>query len=326
MVLQLVCQVVSVLWLAVHHFAEHRRQNFGKHTKNIRFKENYGREPGAHRRAINHSKAFLGLQLEEAVLDARNLKCLGGINLSAIRSHGHGIRAAGDKSRDVGERDEIARSGDGAPERQARCHVGIEQRGDGLEDLEADAGVALEQGVDADKHRRARGGSGQHMAVAAGAERTGVKEPDELPLQSAALLGPPMGGGAEAGGDAVAVGAVGHAGHDPVAALLDAAAGGLVELHPGPVGGGHRRDLGDGQACALHNHHRPAVLLHHPLHGVQMAPRQRLRGFPPVERVSTPRLGHAQTVVAVGRHWFDQQWILKSRWSRFVGEKSSSRD
>uniref|UniRef100_A0A8R7TFV5 Uncharacterized protein n=1 Tax=Triticum urartu TaxID=4572 RepID=A0A8R7TFV5_TRIUA len=206
------------------------------------------------------------------MLDARNLKCFSGINLGAIGSHSHGIWAAGDKSRDVGERDEIAGSGDGAPERQARCNVGVEQCGDGLENLEADAGVPLEQGVDADKHRRARGGRWQHVTIAAGAERPGVKEPDELPLQSTALLGPPMGGGAEAGGDAIAVGAVRHAGHDPFAALLDAAAGGLVELHPGTVGRGHRRDLGDGQAGALHNHHRPAVLLHHPLDGVQMAP------------------------------------------------------
>ena len=70
----------------------------------------------------------------------------------------------------------VARRGDGAPEREARRDVGVEQRGDRLEDLEADAGVALEQGVDADEHGGARGGRRQPVAVVAGAERAGVEE------------------------------------------------------------------------------------------------------------------------------------------------------
>jgi hypothetical protein len=40
---------------------------------------------------------------------------------------------------------------------------------------------------------------------------------------------------AEAGGDAVTVGAVHHAVHDPVAAGLDALACGVIQLHPGLV-------------------------------------------------------------------------------------------
>jgi hypothetical protein len=102
------------------------------------------------------------------------------------------------------------------------------------------------------------------VAVRAGAEGTGVEEPDELPLESVALLGPPVRRGAEAGGDAVAVGAVHHAVHDPVAACLDPATGELVQLDPGLANaGGHDDHLRDAKAGALDLHQGLAVLGHH---------------------------------------------------------------
>uniref|UniRef100_A0A452XNK7 Uncharacterized protein n=1 Tax=Aegilops tauschii subsp. strangulata TaxID=200361 RepID=A0A452XNK7_AEGTS len=117
---------------------------------------------------------------------------------------------------------------------------------------------------------------------------------------SATLLGPPVGCGAEACGDTVAVGAVCHAVHDPVTALLDPASGRLVELHPGLTTGGHSGDHGNGQASTLHGHHWPTVLLDHLLHRVQMAPGQLLRCLAPVQRVGPRRLRHAQAVAVAG--------------------------
>ncbi|WVZ74538.1 hypothetical protein U9M48_022708 [Paspalum notatum var. saurae] len=293
-VLQLVGQVVGVLGLAVHDLAEHGGQHLGKDGKNVGLEEHRGGKAGAHGRAVHHGKPFLGLQLEEAALDAGDLERLSGVHLGAVRGHRHGVLAPGDEAGNVGERDEVAGRGDRATERQARRDVGVEQLDDGLEDLKADAGVALEECVDADEHGRARRLGGEDVAVGAGAEGAGVEEPDELPLERAALLGPPVRGGAEAGGDAVAVGAVHHAVHDPVAAGLDTAAGGLVQLDAGLAGaGGHGGHLGDPEAGALDLHQGLAVLGHHPLHLVEVAAHQLLRSLPPVKRVGA-RCRHAQ--------------------------------
>ncbi|PWS22782.1 hypothetical protein DKP78_16585, partial [Enterococcus faecium] len=77
-----------------------------------------------------------------------------------------------------------------------------------------------------------------------------------------------------------------HAVHDPVAAGLDAAAGGLVELHPGVAGaGGHGGHLRDRQAGALDLDQRLAELRHHALHLVEVAAGHLGRRRAPVERV-----------------------------------------
>jgi hypothetical protein len=175
-VLQLVGEVVGVLWLAVHDLAEHRRHDLGEDGENVRLKEHGRSETRAHGRSVHHGEPFLGLQLEEPVLDAGDLERLGRVHLPAVGGHRGGVLAAGDEAGDVGQRDQVAGRGDGAAERQARRDVGVEQPGDGLEDLEADAGVALEQGVDAHEHGRAGGLRRQHVAVIAGAERAGVQE------------------------------------------------------------------------------------------------------------------------------------------------------
>jgi hypothetical protein len=61
-----------------------------------------------------------------------------------------------------------------------------------------------------------------------------------------------------------AVGAVHHAVHDPVAACLDPATGGLVQLDPGLASaGGHGGHLRDAEAGALDLHQGLAVLGHH---------------------------------------------------------------
>jgi hypothetical protein len=136
-----------------------------------------------------------------------------------------------------------------------------------------------------------------------------------------------VGRGAEAGGDAVAVGAVHHAVHDPVAAGLDAAARGLVELHPSLAGGSHGGDLGDRQAGALDLHQRPAVLLHHTLHGFQVAPGEVLRRLAPVQRVGTRHI-HAEAVAGVSvlaLHWNVQAmmrlWEMWLRLERGSGDR-----
>jgi hypothetical protein len=175
-VLQLVREVVGELRLARHDLAEHRGDDLGQDGEHVGLEEHGGRKARAHGRAVDHGETFLGLQLEEAMLDARDLERLRGAHLPAIGVHRHGVLAARDEAGDVGERDEVARRGDGAPERQARRDVGVEQLGDGLEDLEADAGVALEEGVDAHEHRRAGGLRRQHVAVGARAERAGIEE------------------------------------------------------------------------------------------------------------------------------------------------------
>ncbi|PUZ40681.1 hypothetical protein GQ55_9G443700 [Panicum hallii var. hallii] len=303
--LELVREVVGVLGLAVHDLAEHGGQDLGEDGEDVRLKEHRGGESGADGRAVHHGKPFLGLQLEEAALDAGDPERLRGVHLAAVRGHRDGVGAAGDEAGDVGERDEVAGRGDRAPERQARRDVGVEQPDDGLEDLEADPGVALEERVGADEHGGARGLGGEDVAVGARAEGAGVEEADELLLERAALLGAAVGGGAEARGDAVAVGAVGHAGHDPVAAGLDAAAGGVVELDPGAAAGGHRGDLRDPEAGALDPHHGLAVLRHHPLHLLQVAPRQLLRRLPPVQRVGARRRRRRAQRVAL--HCFRQR-------------------
>ncbi|BAS79868.1 Os02g0626532 [Oryza sativa Japonica Group] len=138
-VLQLVCQVVGVLRLAVHHLAEHGGQDLGKDSKNVRLKEHRGGKSRADGSAIHHGETFLGLQLEEATLDASNLKRLSGVHLAAIRSDRDRVLAAGDQAGNVGERDQVAGRGNRAPEWQAWRDVGIEQLGNRLEDLEADA-------------------------------------------------------------------------------------------------------------------------------------------------------------------------------------------
>ncbi|TVU46573.1 hypothetical protein EJB05_06115, partial [Eragrostis curvula] len=151
-VLELVGEVVRVLGLPVHHLAEHGGEHLGEDGQDVGLEQHGGREPGPHGRAVHHGEPFLGLQLEEATLDSRDPERLGRVHLAAVRRHRHRVLAAGDEPRDVGERHEVARRGDGAPQRQARRHVGVEQLRHRLQDLEPDARVALQQRVDADEH------------------------------------------------------------------------------------------------------------------------------------------------------------------------------
>jgi hypothetical protein len=261
-VLELVGQVVGVLRLAVHDLAEHGRQDLGEDGKDVSLEEHSGGEARAQGRAVHHRKTLLGLQLEEAALDSGNLECLGGVDLAAVWGERNKVLTPSDEVGNVGERHKVSGRSDRAAQRQARRDVGVEQLDDRLEDLEADPRVPLEEGVDADEHGRARRLGREDVAVRAGAEGAGVEEPDELPLESAALLGPPVRHGVEAGGDAVAVGAVHHAVHDPVAACLDPTTGRLVQLDPGLASaGGHLRDA---EAGALDLHQGLAVLGHHP--------------------------------------------------------------
>jgi hypothetical protein len=61
-----------------------------------------------------------------------------------------------------------------------------------------------------------------------------------------------------------AVGSVHHAVHDPVAACLDSATGGLVQLDPGLASaGGHGGHLRDAEAGALDLHQGLVILGHH---------------------------------------------------------------
>ncbi|BAT17397.1 Os12g0521101 [Oryza sativa Japonica Group] len=175
-VLQRVDEVVGVLRIAGHHLAVHRREDLGKDGQDVGLEEHDRREAGAHGRAVDDGEPFLGLQREEPVLDAGDPERLSGVHLAAVRGHRRGVLAAGDEAGDVGQRDQVAGRGDGAPERQARRHVGVEQLGDGLEDLEADARVALGEGVDAHQHGCASDLRRQRVAVAAaGSKDAGVE-------------------------------------------------------------------------------------------------------------------------------------------------------
>jgi hypothetical protein len=262
---ELVGQVVGVLRLTVHDLAEHGGQDLGEDGKDVSLEEHNGGEARAHDRAVHHRKTLLGLQLKEATLDSGNLECLSGIDLAVVWGERNKVLMPSDEADNVGERHEVSGHGDRAAQRQARRDVGVEQLDDRLKDLEADPRVPLEEGVDADEHGRARRLGWEDVAVRAGAEGANVEEPDELPLESAALLGPPVRRGAKAGGDAIAVGAVHHAVHDPVAACLDPATGGLVQLDPGLASaGGHDGHLRDAEAGALDLHQGLAVLGHHP--------------------------------------------------------------
>ncbi|CAL5020803.1 unnamed protein product [Urochloa decumbens] len=176
-VLELVGQVVGVLGLAVHHLAEHGGEHLGEDGQHVGVVHHGGGERGADGCAVHDGEPFLGVELEEAALDAGDLEGLGGVNLPAVGGDGLRVGPARDEAGDVGERHEVAGGGDGATERQARAHAGVEQLGDRLEDLEADARVALEEGVDAHKHRRPGHLRRQRVAVAAGAEDTGVQMP-----------------------------------------------------------------------------------------------------------------------------------------------------
>uniref|UniRef100_A0A804U8N8 Uncharacterized protein n=1 Tax=Zea mays TaxID=4577 RepID=A0A804U8N8_MAIZE len=178
-VLQLVGQVVRVLGLAVHDLAEDGGQDLRQDGQDVGVVHHGGRERGAHGRAVDDGEALLGVELEEAALDAGDLERLGGVHLPPVDGDGLRVGAARDEAGDVGERDQVARRGDGAPERQAGADTGVEQLRDGLEDLEADAGVALEEGVDAHQHRRAGDLRRQRVPVAAGAEDSGVEMPAE---------------------------------------------------------------------------------------------------------------------------------------------------
>jgi hypothetical protein len=176
-VLELVGEVVGVLGLAVHDLAEDGGQDLGEDGQDVGVVHDGGRERGAHGGAVDDGEALLGVELEEAALDAGDLERLGGVHLPAVDGDGLRVGAARDEAGDVGERDQVARRGDGAPERQARADPGVEQLGDGLEDLEADAGVALQERVDAHQHRRPGDLRRQRVAIAASAEDSGVEMP-----------------------------------------------------------------------------------------------------------------------------------------------------
>nr|GLL24838.1 hypothetical protein Ccrd_012103 [Ipomoea trifida] len=96
--------------------------------------------------------------------------------------------------------------------------------------------------------------------------------PDELVLKSMTVLGSPVRGAAEAGGDAVGIGAIDHAVHNPVTAGFDAGAGSLGELHfHGIIAGGDSGNLSDGEGLASELHRRVPELRHHALHFIQVA-------------------------------------------------------
>ena len=107
-----------------------------------------------------------------------------------------------------------------------------------------------------------------------------------------------MGGSTEPSGDAVAVSALVHALHHPVAAGLNPGPGGLRQLHLHPlVVRRDRRHLRDRQGLAAELHDRPPVLLHHALDLVEVAPGHRLRRRAPVQRVIS-----ANVAVVVNTH------------------------
>ncbi|RWV89297.1 hypothetical protein GW17_00048556 [Ensete ventricosum] len=90
------------------------------------------------------------------------------------------------------------------------------------------------------------------------------------------------------GGDTVAVGAVGHAVHHPLAAGADALPRRLRQLHPNRRVGrrGDRGHLRDFERRALESHQGLPELPQHPLHLLEVAPRHGLRRGAPVQRVS----------------------------------------
>jgi hypothetical protein len=176
-VLELVGKVVRVLGLAVHHLAEDGGQDLGQDGEDVGVEAHHGGERRPHGRAVDDGQALLGVELEEAALDAGRLERLGGVHLPAVNRDGLRVGTPRDEAGDVGQRDEVARRGDGAPQRQARADAGVDELGDGLEDLEADAGVALEEGVDADEHGRTRNLGRERVAVGAVAEDPGIEMP-----------------------------------------------------------------------------------------------------------------------------------------------------
>lgn len=111
-----------------------------------------------------------------------------------------------------------------------------------------------------------------------------INLPYELPLQSATFFSPAVGGGAEAGGDAVAISPLIHAVHHPLTAGLNAASRRLRQLHRhAGILGGDRCHLRYRQRLSSQLHHRPPVFFHHPLHFFQMASLQRLRRHSPIQ-------------------------------------------
>ncbi|KAF7079413.1 hypothetical protein CFC21_083648 [Triticum aestivum] len=176
-VLELVGEVVGELGLAVHHLAEDGGQDLGENSEDVAVEQHRGRERRAHGRAVDNGEPLLGVELEEAALDASGLERLGGVHLLPVNSGGLRVGASGDEAGDVGQWHKVAGGGDGAPEREAGADAGVEQLGDGLEDLEADAGVALEEGVDAHEHGRTGHLRRQRVAIGAGAKDSSVQMP-----------------------------------------------------------------------------------------------------------------------------------------------------
>jgi len=111
-----------------------------------------------------------------------------------------------------------------------------------------------------------------------------------------------VGGGTEAGGDTVTVGALVHAVHDPVTAGLDAGPGGLRQLDLETlIVRRNGRDLSDGERLAAEAHGGLAVVGDHALDLVEMGSRERVGRGGPVERVPRGIGGSdAKSVLTIG--------------------------
>ena len=102
------------------------------------------------------------------------------------------------------------------------------------------------------------------------------------------MFGSSVRGSTETCGDAVAVCTIVHAVHDPVTAGLYSLSRLLRQLHRHPsIAGGHRGHLRYCERLTAQLHHLPPVLLHHPLHLIQVTPLEGLRRHVPVEGIGS---------------------------------------
>ncbi|KAG6543490.1 hypothetical protein Mapa_015160 [Marchantia paleacea] len=284
MMLQLVRQMVGEFRLALHGLAEQGRRDLGQHGQDVGVVARHAGLRRAHGRAVHQRQPFLGHEFE-GLEQADLLQGLVRREGLAARVHASRVGAAREHAGDVRERHQVARGRDGAAEGQLRGQVLVQELLHGLQNVPADARVALHERVGAHQHGRAGGGHRQQHLVAA--QHSGIEEPDELALQLDSLVRAAMGGGAEARGHSVGVGALHHVVGDPVGALVHSALGaGRIEHH-GHVGiASHGRDLADGQRHALDRHLLGmAELLHHVLHFLPVATLHAPGRLRPVQRV-----------------------------------------
>ncbi|KAG6552728.1 hypothetical protein Mapa_005675 [Marchantia paleacea] len=241
MVLQLVRQVVGEFRLALHGLAEQCRRDFGEEGQHVGVVAGHGGLRSSDGGAVDDCQTLLGLQLE-GLQEADLLQSLGRGQQLAILRDGSGVGATGDQSCNVRQWDQISRRGDGSSQREPRGNVLVQQLLHGLENFPPDAREALHESVGPYQHG---GPGGGHREDAGPVRENGrIQESDELLLEVDSLVGPPVGGGAEARGDAVGVSSLHHVVRNPVVARVHAVLGrGRIE-HDRHFGiPGHGRDL-----------------------------------------------------------------------------------